>query len=86
MAEKPTDLLLAEDLQIAIRTKGQTLYPVNRLTLRIPSHTVVGLVGESGCGKSMTAMAIMGLLAPSVSISGGRIFFEGEEISAYTSK
>ena len=53
MAEKPTDLLLAEDLQIAIRTKGQTLYPVNRLTLRIPSHTVVGLVGESGCGKSM---------------------------------
>ena len=86
MAEKPTDLLLAEDLQIAIRTKGQTLYPVNRLTLRIPSQTVVGLVGESGCGKSMTAMAIMGLLAPSVSISGGRIFFEGEEISAYTSK
>jgi len=86
MTEKSTELLLAEDLQIAIRAKGQTLYPVNRLTLRIPSHTVVGLVGESGCGKSMTAMAIMGLLAPSVSISGGRILFEGEEISAYTPK
>ena len=53
MTEKSTELLLAEDLQIAIRAKGQTLYPVNRLTLRIPSHTVVGLVGESGCGKSM---------------------------------
>ncbi|MBR7187127.1 MAG: ABC transporter ATP-binding protein [Clostridia bacterium] len=77
-------LLSIQDLKVTIRSKGMEMHAVNSLNLEIPPHSVVGLVGESGCGKSITAMSIMGLLAPGVSISGGRILFDGEEISSYT--
>ena len=78
------ELLSIENLQVAIRSGGSEVYAVNTIDLKIPPHSVVGLVGESGCGKSMTAMSIMGLLAPGITISGGRILFEGREISACT--
>ncbi len=76
-------LLTIENLQITIRSGKNMLHPVNSVSLDIPSRSVVGLVGESGCGKSMTAMSIMGLLAPGIAITGGKIMFEGQEISAY---
>jgi len=79
-----TSLLSIENLQISIRAGKNVLRPVDSISLNIPPRSVVGLVGESGCGKSMTAMSIMGLLAPGIGISGGKIMFEGEEISAYT--
>ena len=82
--EQQQDLLRIEDLQISIGKGEKPLRPVDRVSLEIPRHTVVGLVGESGCGKSMTAMSIMGLLGVNTRISGGRILFEGEEISAAT--
>ena len=77
-------LLSIRDLEVSIRNAGETTYPVNRVSLKIPPHSVIGLVGESGCGKSMTAMSIMGLLAPNISVSGGEILFEGEDITKYT--
>ena len=82
--EQQQELLRIEDLQISIGKGEKPLRPVDRVSLEIPRHTVVGLVGESGCGKSMTAMSIMGLLGVNTRISGGRILFEGEEISAAT--
>lgn len=78
--------LKIENLQIAIEKPNETLFPVDGLSLEIPEHTVVGLVGESGCGKSMTAMAIMGLLGKNRHISGGRILFRGEDISVRSEK
>ena len=78
------DLLSIEQLKIAIRTQGGAVYPVDTIDLHIPSHRVVGIVGESGCGKSMTAMSVMGLLAPGITIDSGRIIFDGQEISSFT--
>lgn len=75
------ELLRIEDLQITIGKGEPLLRPVNRVSLSIPRHSVVGLVGESGCGKSMTAMSIMGLLGGQTHITGGRILFEDEVIS-----
>ncbi len=77
-------LLSIRDLEISIHGAEHTMYPVNRVSLDIPPHTVVGLVGESGCGKSMTAMSIMRLLAPNISITGGEIIFEGQDITKYS--
>lgn len=77
-------LLSIKDLQISIKAGDTLMYPVDTVTLDIPPRTVVGLVGESGCGKSMTAMSIMGLLAPNIAISGGSIQFDGEELTACT--
>lgn len=77
-------LLSIRDLEISIRNGDQITYPVNRVNLDIPPHSVVGLVGESGCGKSMTAMSIMGLLASNISVSGGEMIFEGEDITKFT--
>ncbi len=79
------DMLLSiRDLEISICNAGETTYPVNRVSFDIPPHTVVGLVGESGCGKSMTAMSVMGLLSPNISVTGGSILFEGKDMTRLT--
>ncbi len=77
-------LLSIRDLEISIRNGDQVTYPVNRVNLDIPPHSVVGLVGESGCGKSMTAMSIMGLLASNIAVTSGEMIFEGEDITKFT--
>ena len=56
------ELLKLENLKVSIRTKKGEIYPVDGINLEIPKKSIVGLVGESGCGKSMTAMSVMGLL------------------------
>lgn len=85
--DKEKDILLKiEDLQVAVRAKKEMLYPVNTVTMEIPARTIVGLVGESGCGKSMTAMSILGLFAPRTQISGGKIWYRERDLSACTPK
>lgn len=53
---------------------------VEQLNLTVERGQTVGLVGESGCGKSLTALSIMGLLAGNLDITDGKILLEGEEI------
>ena len=83
MAEKG---LRIENLSVTLKTRGGDLKPVDGISFDIPQGRIVGLVGESGCGKSMTAKSIMGLLPPGGKVSGGRILLDGEDISAYTPK
>jgi peptide/nickel transport system ATP-binding protein len=54
---------------------------VQDLSLRVGRGETLALVGESGCGKSMTALAVMGLLPPGVAIGAGRIRFEGTDLA-----
>jgi oligopeptide/dipeptide ABC transporter ATP-binding protein len=56
---------------------------VEGIDLSIRPGEALGLVGESGCGKTMTALAIMGLLPPHARLSG-RILFEGEDLAKAT--
>lgn len=77
------NLLRVENLCVSINTASGTLFVLNDLTYRIPRGKTVGLVGESGCGKSISALAILGLLPKQASLNSGNIIFDGEVISNY---
>lgn len=70
------DLLLEiKDLKVSIHKKKEVLPIVKGIDLTIPEGSIVGLVGESGCGKSMTAKSINGILPPSAKVDSGSILF-----------
>lgn len=77
-----TNLLEIKNLNLYF-DKYQALYNVN---LRLQKGMMQALVGESGCGKTMTAMSIMRLLPKSATIHTGEIFFNGENLLAYKEK
>jgi peptide/nickel transport system ATP-binding protein len=75
-----TALLEVEDLRIDIETQGRRIAAAEGISFRIERGETFGLVGESGCGKSITALAVIGLLRPPLSIGGGVINFDGQDI------
>jgi oligopeptide/dipeptide ABC transporter ATP-binding protein len=72
-------LLDVRDLSISFRTSSGPLAVVSRLNFSIGEAEVFGLVGESGCGKSLTALAVMGLL-PENSFAQGELRFKNTEL------
>jgi len=76
-------LLSVEDLVVRFRTHDGTIYAVNGVTFELEEGERLGLVGESGCGKSVTNLAIIRLLPkPAGRIEGGRVVFEGRDLVA----
>jgi oligopeptide/dipeptide ABC transporter ATP-binding protein len=76
-------LLSVEGLRVAIDGEGRTIHAVDGIDFEIGRRVSVGLVGESGCGKSLTALALLGLLPkPAVRIDAGRIVFDGVDLAA----
>lgn len=74
-------LLEVEDLTVSFGLEeGGSFTAVDGLSFSVPAGKAVGLVGESGCGKSVTSLAIMGLLPKRSHESGGSIRFAGEEL------
>jgi len=74
-------LLDVDNLSIAINAKRHLLPVVQNCSFTVNENETLGIVGESGCGKSLTALAIMGLLEGSqVRITGGSIFFKDENL------
>ena len=69
-------LLAVRDLNISFRAKKHPLQVVTNLNFSIDRSEVFGLVGESGCGKSLTALSIMGIL-PQNAFSEGEISYNG---------
>ncbi|MBI2918505.1 MAG: ABC transporter ATP-binding protein [Chloroflexi bacterium] len=79
MAESP--LLQIEDLRAYLFTRGSVVRAVDGVSFSVNEGETLGLVGESGCGKSMTCLAIMRTLpAPSGRIVAGRIRFQGVDL------
>jgi oligopeptide/dipeptide ABC transporter ATP-binding protein len=77
--EASAPVLAVEGLRIGFAGTGSDL--VAGLSLEVCAGQTLAIVGESGCGKSLTALAIMGLLAaPSIEIRGGRAVFLGEDL------
>jgi peptide/nickel transport system ATP-binding protein len=76
-------LLEVKDLQTYFFTERGTARAVDRVSFRVPEAQVFGIVGESGCGKSMTALSIMRLIpSPPGRIVGGEIWFDGSNLLA----
>ena len=75
-------LLKIADLTVSVRNKKEDVPIVKGIDLVIPKGGVVGLVGESGCGKSMTAKAVNRLLPVSARVTGGEILWYGDGSSA----
>jgi peptide/nickel transport system ATP-binding protein len=75
-----TPLLEVKDLRVEFPTRRGTLLALDGVSLSIAPGEVLGVVGESGAGKSLTGAAIIGLLEPPGRISGGEVRLEGERI------
>jgi peptide/nickel transport system ATP-binding protein len=75
-------LLQIDDLRTDIKLKHTTVHPVDGVSLHVDAGETLGVVGESGCGKTMTALSIMRLLPTGGSIVGGSIKLNGRDISA----
>ena len=75
-------LLEVEGLTVDIATARGTLHAVRDVSFSLQSGETLCLVGESGCGKSMTALALMGLLPRAVKRSARRMLFEGNDLAA----
>ncbi|WP_238365038.1 ABC transporter ATP-binding protein [Mesobacterium pallidum] len=75
-------LLKVENLRIELTTRAGKAPVIDDLSLELNAGESISFVGESGCGKSMTALAIMGLLPEGVGrVTGGRILFDGEDLT-----
>ncbi len=80
------NLLDVRDLKTSFNTKFGEVQAVRGVSFQLTKGEVVGVVGESGCGKSITMMSIMRLLDKNGHIKDGRVFFEGKDISKITEK
>ena len=74
-----TSLLDVTDLSVRFDTDDGTVHAVDRMSFSLGRGEVLGLVGESGCGKSVTAMSMLRLLPETATISG-LAFFEGTDL------
>ena len=76
-------LLELDDLTVTLDTRAGTAPVIDRLSLTLGAGETMAIVGESGCGKSMTALAVMGLLPAGIGkVASGAIRFEGEDLAA----
>jgi oligopeptide/dipeptide ABC transporter ATP-binding protein len=73
-------LLEVNNLQTHFPTRAGLVKAVNDVSFYIDEGELLGLVGESGCGKSITALSVMRLIAPPGKIVGGEIKFKGENL------
>lgn len=74
-------ILEVKNLRTTFRTKAGDVHAVDGISYSITKGRTLGIVGESGCGKSVTSFSIMGLLENPGEITGGEILFKGEKIS-----
>src|SRR4051794_2642100 len=73
-------LLEVKNLQTQFPTRAGLVRAVNDVSFYVDRGELLGLVGESGCGKSITALSIMRLIAPPGKIVGGEIYFDGRNL------
>jgi oligopeptide transport system ATP-binding protein len=73
-------LLSVDGLQVQFWTTRGTVYAVNGISFDIGVGQTLGIVGESGCGKSVTSLALLGLLSRAGRVTGGTAQFDGRDL------
>ncbi len=80
-AEDSSTLLEVRNLKVDFRTRNGIAHVLDGIEFSLSKGEILGIVGESGCGKSMTALAIMGLIpSPPGKVAGGEIVYRGENL------
>ena len=79
-------LLEVEKLAVDIPLAGGMLHPVRGVTFHVDAGETLAIVGESGCGKSLTALAIMGLLPKTAKRLAERLEFDGQALLALSER
>lgn len=80
------NILEIKDLNIGFRLESQTAKAIHGISLELKKGKSLGIVGESGCGKSVTAMSVMRLLPSNAQVDSGEILWKGENILKYSEK
>jgi peptide/nickel transport system ATP-binding protein len=84
MTDTTGAVLTLDGLSVKLPAGADRSHALNQVSLAIAANEILCVVGESGSGKSMMANAIMQLLPGGVSIDGGRVLFEGQDLAAAT--
>lgn len=79
-------LLQVDDLTIAFAEENKQTVVVDKVDFSVKPGEVLCIVGESGCGKSVTALSLLGLLSPSARVINGRIIYEGQDLLKMSEK
>ncbi|MEX2280531.1 MAG: ABC transporter ATP-binding protein [Acidimicrobiia bacterium] len=79
-------LLQVEGLATHFHTRGGVVKAVDEVTFSVRRGEVLGIVGESGCGKSVTALSILGLVPHPGRIERGRVLFDGADLSELSNR
>ena len=77
---RPDELLRVEDLHVRFWTSRGVVHAVNGVSFSVGRHETLGIVGESGCGKSVTALALMGILPRAGRVVAGKAIFAGRDL------
>src|SRR6185312_1532870 len=76
-----TAIVEVRDVRVEIPLTRGAVHAVQSASFTVETGQALGLVGESGCGKSMTLRAILGLLPQPGQITGGEVLFEGDDLA-----
>jgi len=79
--DRSAPLLEVEDLEVEFHTRDGIARAVNKVSFSLSEGETLGIIGESGCGKSVTAQAIMGILdTPPARVAGGQVRYRGVDL------
>jgi oligopeptide/dipeptide ABC transporter ATP-binding protein len=73
-------LLEVKDMKTRFRVRKGHIYAVNGVSFEVHKEEILGIVGESGCGKSVTMLGLLDLLPPSAEMESGTILFKGNDL------
>jgi peptide/nickel transport system ATP-binding protein len=79
-------LLEVKDLTTTFQSNQQSFHAVDGISFHLKKGEIIGVVGESGCGKSVTSLSIMGLIKPPGKVTQGQILFKGNDLLALNKK
>ncbi|MFD2420827.1 ABC transporter ATP-binding protein [Amycolatopsis pigmentata] len=82
----PETVLRLEDLHTTIDVRDGAVHPVDGVSLEVAPGEMLGLVGESGCGKTMTALSVLRLLPTGGRVAGGRIMLGQDDLTRMTER
>ncbi|MCH3972164.1 MAG: ABC transporter ATP-binding protein [Oscillospiraceae bacterium] len=80
------NLLEVKNLEVTFAGDTDTAVRLDKVSFSVGKGEILGIVGESGCGKSITSLAIMGLLPVNGRVTGGQVLFEGRDLLKLSEK